>query len=183
MENIKISRDTEGVRIELLDLDDADGLAKLGPFSLIIDDDQFYCAPDSTGINVCFFENGCGGIGLRFYAGFKRGVRPGRFGPLKLYVDLHNPLGFSAHLPPMYLRAWPTLRLNVSYDVPPQLILTLSERIFSRMVHTNTTMQDAMRLESRRIPKPLRRYLPHPSQGERLVREQIANLTLHSEEL
>lgn len=181
MYNIQISRDTEGVRIELFDPADAAELKKLGPFSLDLDKDKFVCRPNSSGHNVCYFEDDVKqirqGVGIRFYTTYG-GVSQGRFGPVKLEVDIHCPTGFGSDLPPMHQRKWPKLRDNKTYDIGEQILQTLAERIWSRAMFVGTSIQKATQIESRKIPGILRRHLPSQVHAESTLKTKLASLHL-----
>ena len=173
---VQISRDAECFRVELMDDSDASILQELGPYTLFIEGNDVACLPDSEGAHVCYFEGG-GHVGLRFTGGSPKGIKVKRFGPVEVEVDLYDPQGFSAVLPELHERPWPLLRENEGcYDVGEQMVFTLAERINDRIDFCGMPAKDAIRLESRRIPPSLRRYLPRD--GMALVNQKMARLRL-----
>ncbi len=177
---IQISRDTEGVRLELMDAGDARILDGMGRWTLVIEGDEFAILPDDEGLAICYFENSCGIPGIRFMdfnSGRAQGVKRGRFGPVSIEADIYEPDGFSVILPPLHERPWPILRENEGcYDVGEQIVLTLAERVNNRIAFCGIPIKDAIKLESRRIPPDQRRYLPRDCPS--LLRDQMAKLEL-----
>ncbi len=179
---IQISRDTEGIRVELKDSGDARVLEELGPYTLIMDGTKLACLPDSEGVShvLSFDLKIADRLGLRFAdfnAGLGEGVKTGRFGPIQIEANIYDPEGFSVELPPLHERPWPQLRENeLRYDVSEQMVLTLAERINDRIDFCGMPVKDVIRLESRLIPPDLRRFLPR--RAESLVLDQMAKLRL-----
>ena len=178
---IQISRDTEGVRLELMDAGDARILDGMGRWTLVVEGDEYAILPDDEGHAVCHFEGSSGIPGLRFMdfrKGYGMGVKLGRFGPVEVEADIYNPQGFSAVLPPLHERPWPWLCENEGcYDVGEQIILTVAERINDLIDFSGMPIKDAIRCESRKIPSGLRRFLP-VGDAEAIVRCQMAKLRL-----
>ena len=169
---IQISRDTEGVRVEPRDADDAHILDEMGRWTLIIYGNEYSILPDDEGVAV---------PGLRFQdfrKGYGIGVKPGRFGPVIMDADIYNPQGFSVDLPPLHERLWPALCENDGYYDPGlQIILTVAERINDLIDFSGMPVKDATKSEARKIPPKLRRFLPS-GDSEAIVRCQMAKLRL-----
>ncbi len=180
---MQISRDTEGVRVEM-EHDDGRILGDMGRWALVFEHDQFHVVPDAEGLAVCIFRS-CGRPGLRFMdvnSGHGMGEKLGRFGPVQVEVDISdmNGAGWGAALPPLHERGWPILRENDGcYDVGEQLMLTLAERVNSRLAaDTGMSEKDVILAESKRIPKDLRRYLPRGKDTWFILHAIMARLEL-----
>jgi hypothetical protein len=178
---VQISRDTEGVRLETQDAGDARVLSELGPYVYVQDGCEFAFMADPDGINECSINDIIRGLRFPdFRSGNGQGVKSNRFGPIEIEADICNPEGFSVDLPPLHERPWPNIRENEGcYDVGEQMVLTLAERINDRIDFCGMPVKDAIRLENRKIPSDLRRFLP-VGNAEAIIRCQMAKLRLPS---
>ena len=176
---IQISRDTEGVRVEVQDKGDLNVLHELGPYFLEGNAEEWTFITHPEGIHACTISDTAQGLRFSdFRTGHGEGIKTGRFGPMTLDADIHNPEGFSVDLPHLHQRPWPHLRENEGcYDIGDQLMLTLAERINDRIDFCGMPIKDAIRLEGRKIPPNLRRFLPS-GDAQALIRDLMAELRL-----
>ncbi len=175
---VRIALDAGGPRLEVDTLADSECLRENGPYSISYDGDTVLYVADENGLmehHIRTEQKGPGcGRGLRERNGAYYSL--GRFSPVDVVIDLSDPEGVTIPLPPLHERPWPVLRENESYDVGEQIVVTLVERIKGRIDFCGMPIKDAIKLESRRIPAQLRRYLPVGC--ESLVRAQMAKLRL-----
>ena len=179
---IQISRDTEGVRVEVLE-GDLRNLRELGSFWYTEEGDTMTFFPTETGSSECSIHGGDNGLrGLRFHdrnRGREAGIKNRRFGPLEVEADIFDPKGFAVGLPPLHERPWPNIRENDGcYNVGEQMILSLAEPINSRIDCTGVSAKEAIQIEAGRIPPNLRRFLPRRRDTLDIVQDQMARLRL-----
>lgn len=162
MTGVTIANDAGGCRLEL-GHSSASALALLGPYELTVKDNDYTFTPSEAGLKEQNIT-GCrsGDLrGLRVHSNDPHGSKLGRFGPCPVDVDLEDPNGFTAPLPPLHQRPWPTLRENEgAYNIDDQLMQTLAERINDRLDCRGISVKDAIQAEQRRIPDNLRRFMP-----------------------
>ena len=180
MTEVTIAKDCEGYRLEL-GHSNPSALAEHGPYELDVQNEDFTFITVEEGLheqNITGCQSG-NLRGIRAHEGDRTGMKFGRFGPCLVDADLDNPIGFIASLPPLCERPWPILRENESYSVGEQMVLTIAERAIVRQAISGMNQEAAIKIEARRIPPGLRKFLPKGA--TQVVPAKMAILRLQSE--